>query len=327
MKKHVLRFFSLVLILLIFCTIVSPKVEEEMATLVEARHAKPSSANNLSIRNIAVIWQGSDDALYCITEGTGWESGLRITEIPSTYFDRGISHISLGTGKEYWYIYSASRQPVAGDAIMEVEVKKGADIYLLWTPGTFGTIDFGPSALEILAAGDNAALIRNPSSQYPFFEHNAWFILREKLGDDLRIYSMHDVEQMARTLPWVAAVFAVLLCAVILWSSFWKEGRSKAMIAVNVLLIGALFACLPKLLGQFDLPASLMPPTSILDISYYAELFDRILSSMDALGDPRVQEWLTRGAAGSALILGAGALAAVLIVVIEEKIFRPKTEE
>ena len=83
----------------------------------------------------------------------------------------------------------------------------------------------------------------------------------------------------------------------------------QAMIAVNVLLIGALFACLPKLLGQFDLPASLMPPTSILDISYYAELFGRILSSMEALGDPRVQEWLARGAAGSALILGAGALA------------------
>ena len=51
MKRKVLCFFSLILILLVFFTIVSPKVEDEMYTLVDARKARAKAiAISLSVR-------------------------------------------------------------------------------------------------------------------------------------------------------------------------------------------------------------------------------------------------------------------------------------
>lgn len=322
MKKNVLRFFSLILILLVFFTLVSPKVEEEMATLADAKTQK-NTGRNITISQIAIIWPESKDVLFNITEGTGWESGLRITEVPSTYFDWGEAHITLGPGQEYWYIYSASREPVAGSAVVPVEISTVADTYLLWHPDSIQNLMIPAGAMELLDTAQNAALIKHDKASAPFFEHNIWYILKNQSGEEIRIYSLNDVRQFTESLPWVAGILAILLACIILWAGLWKDGRHKAL---RLILMAGALAMIPWLLGQFDLPASLMPKESILDIFHYAAEFNRITTAMDALGDLSVHNWLARTAVISAGVLVGTVLLTVGLRLTECKLFRNKKE-
>ena len=321
MKKNVLRLFSLLLIFLVFFTLVSPKVEEEMATLVDAKIRK-DTGRNIGISNIAIIWPESKDVLFNIIEGTGWESGLRIAEIPSIYFDRGEAHITLGPGKEYWYIYSASREPVAGSAVVPVEISTVADTYLLWHPDSIQNLMIPAGAMELLDTAQNAALIKHDKASAPFFEHNIWYILKNQSGEEIRIYSLNDVRQFTEALPWIAGVLAALLASIFLWAGLWKVGRHQGAIVLRLLLIAGAMAMTLWMLEQFDLPASLMPRENILDMPHYLAEFRRITASMDALGDSAVKNWLTKAAAKSCAIVALSLLPEVVLQLAEGMIRR-----
>ena len=326
MKKNVLRIFSLLLIFLVFFTLVSPKVEEEMATLVDAKF-RENTGRNIGISNIAVIWPESKDVLFNIIEGTGWEGGLRIAEIPSTYFDRGEAHITLGPGKEYWYIYSASREPVAGGAVVPVDIGTVADTYLLWHPDSIQNLILPAGAMELLDTTKNAALVRHDKASAPFFEHNIWYILKNQAGEQIRIYSLNDVRQFTQSLPWIAGVLAALLASIILWTGLWKEGRHQGAIVLRLLLIAGAMAMIPWILGQFDLPASLMPKEIMLDIPHYLAEFRRITTAMDDLGDPTVRNLLMQSAVISAAVLAGTALLTYGVRLAEHKFFPVKNDE
>ena len=321
MKRKVLCFFSLLLILLVFFTIVSPKVEDEMYTLVDARKGEGKGNRNFSVGTIAIVWENSNDRLFNIVEGDGWESGLRLAEIPSAYFDRYESHVELGAGTEYWYVYSASREPVLGSAVSVVETERGEDTYLLWHPESISNLDRLPNSMDVIAHEDNVALISNWGATFPFFEHNIWYTLKGKIGNELRVYSLHDVQQFTQALPWIVGVIAAVFCGIILWGASWilsgKIGCRKRTLVINTLLIVVLLSSIPLLLNQFDLPASLMPQESILDIPHYIETFGRITSSMDSLDDSTVQSWLSQAVTTCWVVAGLSIAVTGAIVTVE----------
>lgn len=321
MKRKVLCFFSFLLILLVFFTIVSSKVEEEMITLVDARKGEGKGNRNVSVGTIAIVWENSNDRLFNIVEGDGWESGLRIAEIPSVYFDRYEGHVELGAGTEYWYVYSASREPVLGSAVNVVETERGEDTYLLWHPESISNLDRLPNSMDVIAHEGNVALISNWGATFPFFEHNIWYTLKGKLGNELRVYSLHDVQQFVQALPWIVGAIVAAFCSIILWSASWilsgKISCRKRTLGINTLLIVALLSILPLLLDQFDLPASLMPQESILDIPHYIETFGRITASMDTMGDSTVQTWLSQATTNCWTIAWLGVAITGAIVTAE----------
>lgn len=335
MKRNVLCLFSLILILLLFFTLVSPKAEEEMQTLVDAREAKGtnySGKQNLKIGKIAITWWGSDRAFYNIVEGKGWESGMRIAEIPSTYYDVYQSRVEMGSGTDYLYIYSASREPVPGDSVQLVEkTRKGEATYLLWCPGTIENLDRLPYSMNVLQQSENAALVSARQATFPYFEHRVWYSLRNLLGEDMRSYCLSDIQQFLEALPWIAGVATVLLCSLFLWGASWimagKMGRRKGVLCLNVLLIIGLLGTLPWLLGKFDLPASMMPREYILDIPHYVQTFERIFSALEAMGDHAVEDILTQAGAESAAVLGVGLLLTAAVIAIEGFLCRSKQEE
>lgn len=318
--------FSLLLILLVFFTLLSPKAEEEMVTLVDSKHGQGHQRSNLTISNIAVIWPNSREVLFTITEGTGWESGLRVTELSSQYFDRGEAHITLGPGTEYWYIYSASREPVPGDRVQEVKITKGQDTYLLWHPETLPDLGRLSNGLEVITRTDQAALLYNQSAKFPYFEHNMWYVLKDRVGETVRIYSLHDVQQFAEAMPWVAGVAAIMLVSMILWAGSWMISR-RGVWAVNLPIIAGALLALPRVLGQFDLPASLLPEGSILDLAYYRKNLQQILTAMDAVGDPSAGRWLAEGGAAAGVVIGLSILLAVALVTAEGLLCRAELKK
>ena len=331
MKRKVLCFFSFLLILLVFFTLVSPKVEAEMHTLVDARKGGAKGKYNFSVANIALEWKTSDDKLFSLVEGDGWENGLRLAEIPPEYFDRYEGHVELGAGTEYWYVYSASREPVLGCSVRVVEPERGEDLYLLWHPEALSGLEKLPNSMDLTAHRNNTALVSTWRAAFPFFEHTVWYTLREQLGNELRVYSLHDIQQFTQALPWIIGVIAVLLCSILLWGASWilsdKIGCGKGTLVINTLLIAVLLSLLPVLMNQLDLPASLMPQESILDIPHYQETFNRITTSMDSMGDPTVQDWISQATAICWMVAGLSAAITGAIVTVEGILCYPRAKE
>ena len=330
MKRKVLCFFSLLLILLVFFTIVSPKVEDEMYTLVDARKGEGKGNRNFSVGTIAIVWENSNDRLFNIVEGDGWESGLRLAEIPSAYFDRYESHVELGAGTEYWYVYSASREPVLGSAVSAVETERGEDTYLLWHPEAISNLDRLPNSMDVIAHEDNVALISNWGATFPFFEHNIWYTLKGKIGNELRVYSLHDVQQFVRALPWVTGIASLLIVCLMLWAASFLLPLRKGALWVNGFLIAGILGSLPWLTSKFDLPASLMPKESILDISHYQQTFERIFSSLEKLGSNMLQGTLSMAMSTCTVVLSLALLLTALIITVEALIcwhLRKKEEQ
>lgn len=329
MKKMVSCLFSLLLILLIFCTLVSPKAEEEMRTLVEAKRTPSASTRDISVAKLAVTWQDSHDILFNITEGSGWESGLRLAEIPSRYYSLYDGHLTLGPGTDFYYLLSASREPVAGDPVTVVHrVQKGSDRYLLWSPSPMEALDSLPTSMTLEGHCRNAALVSVPRVSFPYFEHRTWYSLKDTFGSDIRSYSLTEVGQFANALPWIAGIALVLLCCVILWGTGWllhsRGIRGRIVVCSNGLLILGLLSLLPWLLQQFDLPASLLPAESILDISHYHTTFTRIFSALKTMGESVTTHLWEQMLTSAAAILTVGLLLSAAVVTAEVLLCRSR---
>lgn len=334
MKRKVLCLFSFLLILLVFCTFLSPKAEEEMHTLVEAKHAEGSKIGrkrNVYIGSSAVTWVESKDVLYNIIEGSGWESGLRLAEIPPEYYDRYESRVEMGSGTDYWYVTTASRDPVAGGGVTVVEeTQKGEDVYLLWRPDEITGLEKLPNSMEVLSNTENTALVAIHAGTFPFFEHRVWYTLQKYMGEEIRIYSIHDATEFLHCLPWIAGIAAVLIVCLLLWAASFLLPLRKGTLWVNGLLITGSLGSLFWLTTNFDLPASLMPKESILDISHYLQTFERIFSSMKDLGSDMLQGALYMAMSTCTVVLALALLLTVLLIAVEGLIcwhFRKKEEQ
>lgn len=326
MKRTVLCIFSFIFIVVVFCTLVSPKAQEEMITLVEAKKTDKNSPLNTNVGEIAIAWRTSERMLYTIVDGSGWETGQRIATVPSYYYNDYGTYLAIGPYTEYRYIYTASRDPVAGDRVKSVKVRYGNDTYLLWHPETVGQLDKLSNSMTLLAKGENTALIACRNGATPYFEHNMWYtFVRNNVGEEVRVYSLNDVKTFCEALPWVAAVFTALLCSIVLWAGTFilsKKERSKWVYVGNIAGIAALLGAVPVLCEYFDLPVSLMPKESILDISHYVGEFQRITASMAALGETSVEFWLTQAITASLLVALISILLTAGILLAEHLLSR-----
>ena len=110
MKRKTLCVFSLVLFLILFCTILSPWVSREMQTLVEIKKITGKvSMRNLNVAGSAIRFQDTDDTLFQILDGEGWQSGKRVQEVSRWSYQNERSHVSINASTKLDVILSASR--------------------------------------------------------------------------------------------------------------------------------------------------------------------------------------------------------------------------
>lgn len=333
MKKRVLYVSTLILYLLIACTIVSQKIEVEMHTQVEAsiRRYTGYVGNPFSISLDALFEDEEGMHLYELVEGTGWQSGQCAQEIPTSVWQMNYRTVSIpNAGRNYILVESASRLLRDGEEVEIVEVPgRGRDYvpftdqYLVCYPEGVPEDFILPEASEIVAKSDTALLLDMGDIILPFFEQRAKQLSDSMEYENCRVFSMTEVEDFLEQLPRAAVLGVYLLLPILIWMCsglmIREPSRYKELLLINVGITLFFFLCAIGMLGQIDFPASLMPIDNIFDISHYVQEFELIVKAQSTLNitEKAVAVRLTEVKNVIACILSVGMFAGVVLSAAE----------
>lgn len=296
MKKSILRIFSLIVYLLLACLILSRKIEQEMMTQVEVYTAKAIGIAGSRITLPArILFEGesaTDLRLYEVVDGTGWEVGPRLREVPTYLWSLRIQsptywEIDVPRDEGRRYVVSASRHPQDGAQAQIIAKYEKADdqhlaIYL--PPKAVAQELLLPSNAEVMGQSEHALLLNMTDTTFPFFQHKAkgMSITTDSAS---RIFSLTEGKQFFAQLPCVVMVFLVLAAGLVFWvhaccMSIRLE-ETKAFFWLDVVLIAGLLLLAQYFLSGIDLPASMLPEANILQLSYYREELSMIFTAME----------------------------------------------
>ena len=282
-KKNVICVFSLILYLLVACTILSNWIEDQMMTQVKISE-RQNRGDSFGFSQSALFTDNKGDHLYEMIDGTGWSSGLRARELPSAawYMDAHDKVQFDGSEQTYHFIISASRNPKTGDKVTVVEnFEKAEDQYLcIYTDGVPEEIIL-PRDTEVAAQSENILLLNLKEAELPFFEQTAKG-LTETLAKADTIISVTEVKQFLGALPSLALVTILLfggivLCFFTCLPSIGFE-KNKWLIRINTIIVMAILCYIFFLLKSIELPASMLPSENILDFAFYQKKLSNIFS-------------------------------------------------
>lgn len=330
-KRRVLCIFSLVAYLLLFCTIFAPMSQREMSVLVTVKQLDGSTKHNVNLSVYCYQW-GDKEGLFQVVEGTGWNTGDRIAEIPSQYYRVNTGYfndITLHPGVPYAVIQSATKTPNEGDPVQVVEpMQSRGEQLILYAPE--GYIQTTPlqNNFTIAQQGENGILLDSMYLNMPFFEHTIRQSLSSRFAaNEMRIYSYSEAESFLRQLPLIALLSGLLLAGVTLWAGtclLTKRLSSPALALLNAALAGISLVLMLPVANAIDLPASLMPPSNILDIRHYCSEFSNIFAAMNSFGNQNLQNLSNRMLILSAVIVLSFVIAVIAIVLLERKFYTRK---
>ena len=318
MRKKALCFFTFVLYVLAACTVLSHWIEETMMTRVELGPVNTKAAHTFVLRELperALFRDETGLHLYEVYDGTGWESGKRIREVTG-WTTQGDGTVYVPGYPDTAYVFSATRQPRAGEEVSLLESQeRGDDTYLL----IFGGELPKDAQLPLEAVGfevkGNAALMEMRSFPVPFMEQRAK-TASELTGFAERIFSMGDTEQFLNQLPRIAGGAAVLLAGLVFLIAAWRMPKAGLLRCVNGAL--AALCLLPGTLSKILLPGSLLPEENVFALSHYCTALDTVFNGLAAFPDAFQALAQVRdtafSASGRVLLLGAGIAAGILLL-------------
>lgn len=312
MKQKILSIFSLLLILLISCTIFSLKIEEEMTLDVVIIDAVSSPIRPLSVPASSLFYDEEGYHLYGIYEGEGWEAGTRVEEIPKSEYVVSGTYVKLTEGRtkrvtrkttrapengitEWHIIKTASRQPEAGELVKNYDsVDLVDDSFLaIYPDGIPEEYSLNSFYGKIVSSSENAILFEYNRAITPFMEHNTKGQLESRgvsaLGsENWRLYSVSEIERFMDSMVYVTGAVILLVFALILWgvSSFlakdWKKYKKYILLNCGGILL--LICCVALAVQKIDLPSSLLPSENIFSFRHYIEEFSVIFDAFKEFG-------------------------------------------
>ena len=316
MKKSVFCIFFLIFLTLITCSILAETIEEEM-TLEVIGYKKQTSYDSFSMPKEMHFYDEEGAHLYEVYEGTGWESGMRAREIPLTdgYFV---------VDRDYIVVRSASRQPVEGEL---ADLYDGTDMapsrYVAYYPDGIPPENPLLFQAEILEQSDHVLLLYKENGIQPFTENRAKFGMIQLTANNWRVYSLDALEQLLENVPdsltAIVLVAAIAMLGINTCILVYHADRNKWLLIFNGIAIGILLILLRQILNRIDLPASMLPPENIFNISYYRAELAEIFSALEELasGTTRtyveLQETVLRKGCGT-LIWGGAVITAVTVL-------------
>lgn len=319
MKKQALCFGSLILYILIACTIVSAWIEATMMTQVEQGPVNTKAAHEAVTRELPLRSLFADQEglhLYEIYDGTGWESGKRIREVSGWSLTGEC--VSISGFPDTAYVFSATRQPRAGEKVSLLESQeRGDDTYLLIFGGELPKDAQLPLEAVGFEAKGNAALMEMRSFPVPFMEQRAK-TASELTGFAERIFSLGDTEQFLNQLPRIAGGAAVLLAGLVFLIAAWRMPKAGLLRCMNGALAALCLCLLPGTLSKILLPGSLLPEENIFALFHYRTALDAVFNGLAAFPDAFQALAQVRdtafSASGRVLLLSAGIVAGILLL-------------
>ncbi len=328
MKRRSLCVVCLVLYLLLSCTVFSLKIEIEMLTQVEVLKVKGDGmwGQSVSLPQTVLFEDARGIHLYEVIEDSGWESGLRVREIPQDSYelDNENGTVRLPGGSDYCFVTTASRQPIEGELVEIVETGKGQPVsdqlLFVYPEGLPEGLEM-PADMKILEQSTQAILVQTENKDMAFFEHKQMERYQSMAGKDWRVFSMNTVEEFCKQTPLVAVITGILLSIFLLWLySFFvcsrTEHSGKMFLFAGAISLFSIFS-MYIILTFIDLPAAMLPEKSILDIPYYFSTFSRIDQAMNTLAFHTILDAMRESMALCGIILVGSLIITVLLLCAE----------
>ena len=267
-----------------------------------------------------------DSYLYHVVNGTGWESGLRVREIPSALWRIGTyGGVEFsGSAQTYSFIYSASRQPKEGEEIAVVEeFTTGEDQYLYFWADGVPKEPVLPKNSEIAVGSEHVLLLNLTEAEFPFFQHAAK-ALSDSTKTAQRVFSLTEAGRFLEELPKLAMVVALLMAGIVFWgcscllSVRGKTGRTnRKIIGINTVLAAASLCLMGYVLNAVDLPASMLPLENVFEWKYYRDEFSFLLDTLGKLKRTELLDAAAHEIGKSFWILGGSAFGLATVVCAE----------
>lgn len=281
MKKKALLLFTLIFWLAGACTFLSIKVEEEMIPQVTATETDRYTG---TLPGDCLIEDENGVHLYKIYEGTGWEAGTRVTEESNWFPDENGNLVS---GDSWGDFVQYSSKPLKEGEIVEV-IRRGDKVEDHWLAvfpeGEMPEIDIEslPSGIEFEESGGNAIQFSVENDMAPFMPGRAKSRIPELAG--ATVYSFNDMYQLLNNFSAIGLLLGILVVVLVLWifsCVFAKDVRHYKWCLILNLVVGiVLLACIPLVLGQMDLPSSLLPRERITDLGDIANSISEFFSAL-----------------------------------------------
>lgn len=293
MKRRIIWVFSMVLWLLIFSSIFSLWVERTMTPIVTECYPDTTESYAEPKLPLDCLFTGEDGepVLYQIYEGLAWESGTRVKLVPPqsyTVLDEHIIYYGHGPVIRY-----STKELQPGEKAVTASGTEGREeLYLaIVTEGV--SLRDNPGA-TVLARKDDAILAGEAGAPSVFMPKRAAAKLFWHQTPSLpsgRVYSLVDVEDFFRALPFAAILPGMMMFALILWAMSFPLLRdlmgNRGQLVRNTCFAAALLVPL-VLLNFLRLPPSLLPRDSIVDFSRYLKEFGEIFTHLRHFADAGV---------------------------------------
>lgn len=333
MKKKVLCAFALVLWFLLFSTFFSLWVEQTMVpfvTVTESTLTMDFPKPTLPLDCLIPDEEGVP-ALYQTYEGTGWEEGPRAALTGPQSYMIDLDKIVLEYGGAT-YIRYASKPPETGKPVnVLLNPQEEPDILLvLGTEGISSLKEDSPKSCRIIDKTDNALLVSLEKSSFPFLPKKADSDLFEADpfgGSERQLYSLSEFQSFAGGIRFLSLLPSLALMVFLLWlySCFLIKNakQNRRALLVNGIFAVASLLSVPWILSALQLPSSLLPRSSITDLSHYAREFGEISSALEGFAAAGNQtaaaalEAAGQSLTGSLAIVLGGVLLALALIAAE----------
>ena len=308
MKRIVACIFALIFWAVLLCTALSVQIKEWMTPLVSTTSvffSRDTSENTLPFS--ALFTDETGQHIYQLAEGTDVNPDTTLREYPSEYYTVYPDRIVMEWGDSTPFVQYATRPLKPEDTVKkwEMPIKKGDDTWLISFPDEVPVLESKyPLVVTIEGQAEGVFLAAATRFETPFAETRAKTYLdvtpkdAEETGDPLldallaqsieyHVYSVSEIQQFFGEVPWLSMVASLMILSVGLWISsclLSKGGkRGKRLIAVNAAIAAVLFGGMILLLNRIDLPSSLLPIQTILDVDHYAVEFADIFRTLETL--------------------------------------------
>lgn len=343
MKRKVLFVFSLVAWVLVVCTLLSGKIEEQMTAQVVTVSRNPFGANILPLESL--FYDETGYHLFEMVEGIGWESGTRARELGNQRYsiveneddeNDETQEVSASPSYNGKLIRFSPRPLREGELLKELtEQETMDDVYLAIFPESIPELDSLPNSFKLESRTGTALLISNTKAPQPFMEARARSQLYQvtelrpyihpMAESETRVYSLLAVEQFMDNVPRLALLLVMLLFPVVLWVGTYvlsrKRSGNKGLICTNLAIAVLDAAYIPQLLDTIDLPSSLLPTDIIFDFGHYVGEFRQVFDTLKTFEGNQLVLTTLQAAENAqhmvAIILLMGILLAILALVVE----------